>query len=186
MTLPAVDAIAISSPVPKRSCAAHLYGRLTISIRGSISLNKININSARRHHRPHGNMHLLHAGVQLGPVGMGRVWARLGAVQCERSVHMASLRLLPTPLSSEVKVPERRSFPPGPYAHLVRRAAIGYSPVGDQDPCEASIRVAESADTCSHRRPGLLSGCDWTTSCRSENRLSHTWPHSDASPQRYP
>ena len=82
-------------------------------------------------------------------------------------------------LSSEVKVPER-SFPPDPSARLARRAATGYSPVGDQDPCVASIRVAESADKCSHRRLGLLSGCARTTSCRSENIPSHTWPHSDA------
>src|ERR1700731_1707670 len=99
MPLPAVDAIAISSPFQKRSCAAHLYCRLTISIRGSINLNKINITYARWHYRSHGDTHLLHVGAQLGPVRMGRAWARLGAVlQCERILHMASLRLSPTPL----------------------------------------------------------------------------------------
>lgn len=90
-----------------------------------------------------------------------RATDRLTAIFCSAQKFEAAILRLLEPISRRrrffchsllsAKAPERRSFPLDPCAHLARRAATGYSPVGDQDPGIASIRVAESADKCSHR-----------------------------------
>src|SRR5712672_2059505 len=106
MPLLAVDAIAISSPFPKRSCAAHLYCRLTISIAGSINLTKSTSPPPDGTTDPMATRIFSMLELKLGPVGMGKGLGALrscAAVRAHRTPGVIEIVAHST-LSSEVKV----------------------------------------------------------------------------------